>query len=151
MDPDKKIIESLKLDNQLCFRLYAASRLTTKLYKPLLDAINLTYPQYLVMLVLWENDHIDVKTIGKKLFLNSNTLTPLLKKLEARNLITRTRSKEDERQVLITLTANGQHLKYKSKDIPQDLYQQIVQSGHINSEDFIQMKDLLDKVITAIS
>lgn len=102
--------DPLLLDNQLCFALYSASLAMTKTYKPLLDAIGLTYPQYLVMMVLWQEDDILVKDIGQRLFLDSGTLTPLLKRLEASSLIVRTRDAADERQVRITLTPAGRAL-----------------------------------------
>ena len=101
----------LALDAQLCFALYSASLAMTKLYKPLLDRLGLTYPQYLVMLVLWEEDAMSVKEIGERLFLDSGTLTPLLKRLEAAGLVKRTRSTEDERQVIVALTPQGEGLK----------------------------------------
>ena len=109
----------LLLGNQLCFAVYSTAHAFNRVYKPLLDALGLTYPQYLVMLVLWERDDIPVKEIGERLFLDSGTLTPLLKRLEAAGLIRRTRSKQDERQVLIALTAQGQALREKAKMLPE--------------------------------
>src|SRR3989338_5795761 len=97
----------LLLDNQLCFALYSTSLAMTKLYKPLLDELGLTYPQYLAMLVLWEKDGLTVSELGERLFLDSGTLTPLLKRLEVSGLISRIRAVEDERRVHITLTAAG--------------------------------------------
>ena len=111
-------IDLLTLDKQFCFSLYSASLAMTKTYKPLLEKIGLTYPQYLVMLVLWQNDDILVKEIGELLFLDSGTLTPLLKRLEAAELIQRTRDEQDERQVRITLTKQGKELKKLAKNIP---------------------------------
>src|SRR3954465_5246655 len=102
--------DMLALDNQFCFALYSASLAMTKTYKPFLDTLGLTYPQYLVMLVLWQQDDVLVKTIGELLFLDSGTLPPLLKRLEASSLITRTRDDIDERQVRITLTKQGRAL-----------------------------------------
>src|SRR6201995_1466873 len=99
--------QPLKLDNQICFAIYSAAHAFNRVYKPLLDRLGLTYPQYLVMLVLWERDGVPVKDIGERLFLDSGTLTPLLKRLEAAELIKRTRSTEDERQLMIALTAKG--------------------------------------------
>ena len=107
IDPD----QALLLDNQLCFALYSASLAMTKLYKPLLDELGLTYPQYLAMLVLWERDGLTVSELGERLSLDSGTLTPLLKRLEAAGLIARIRAVEDERRVHITLTAAGRKLK----------------------------------------
>jgi MarR family transcriptional regulator, organic hydroperoxide resistance regulator len=111
----------LALDNQLCFALYSASLAMTKTYKPLLDRLGLTYPQYLVMLVLWQQDNVLIKTIGEQLFLDSGTLTPLLKRLEAAGLVVRTRDSIDERQVRITLTKEGRGLKKKAQDVPHQV------------------------------
>ncbi len=108
----------LQLDHQLCFALYSTSLAMTKLYKPLLDEIGLTYPQYLAMLVLWEQDGLMVSELGERLFLDSGTLTPLLKRLEAARLISRLRAVQDERRVHITLTAAGRKLKAKAAKIP---------------------------------
>ena len=107
-----------QLDNQLCFALYSASLAMTRVYKPLLDELGLTYPQYLVMLVLWERDGLMVSELGERLYLDSGTLTPLLKRLEASGHITRIRAVEDERRVHITLTATGRALKLKAAKIP---------------------------------
>jgi DNA-binding MarR family transcriptional regulator len=111
----------LLLGNQLCFAVYSAAHAFNRFYKPLLDRLGLTYPQYLVMLVLWERDGVPVKDIGERLFLDSGTLTPLLKRLEAAHLVKRTRSTEDERQVLIALTSQGQALKEKARGVPQSI------------------------------
>jgi len=108
----------LRLDNQVCFALYSASLAMTKLYKPLLDAIGLTYPQYLVMLVLWERDGVTVSELGERLFLDSGTLTPLLKRLEAQGHIARLRDVQDERRVRITLTPAGRALREGAERIP---------------------------------
>lgn len=108
----------LRLDNQVCFALYSASLAMTKLYKPLLDQIGLTYPQYLVMLVLWEQDGVTVSELGERLFLDSGTLTPLLKRLEAQGHISRLRDVQDERRVRITLTSQGRALRNQAEAIP---------------------------------
>lgn len=113
--------QPLRLDNQICFAIYSAAHAFNRVYKPLLDRLGLTYPQYLVMLVLWENDGVPVKAIGERLFLDSGTLTPLLKRLEAAELIRRTRSAKDERQVLIALTPQGLALKEKARAVPQQI------------------------------
>lgn len=113
--------DMLALDNQFCFAIYSASLAMTKTYKPFLDKLGLTYPQYLVMLVLWQQDDVLVKSIGERLFLDSGTLTPLLKRLEASAFITRTRDDIDERQVRITLTKEGRALKKKAQDIPRQV------------------------------
>jgi len=112
----------LALDAQLCFALYSASLAMTKLYKPLLEPLGLTYPQYLVMLVLWEGDDVTVSDIGARLFLDSATLTPLLKRLEAAELVTRERGREDERQVAIRLTRAGKALQAKAAGIPYGIF-----------------------------
>lgn len=111
-------INLLALDNQFCFALYSASHAMTRSYKPMLERLGLTYPQYLVMLVLWEQDAILVKEIGARLFLDSGTLTPLLKRLEANGLVGRARDPHDERQVRITLSATGRELRHQAEEIP---------------------------------
>jgi MarR family transcriptional regulator, organic hydroperoxide resistance regulator len=111
----------LRLDNQICFAVYSTAHAFNRVYKPLLDRLGLTYPQYLVMLVLWERDGVPVRDIGERLHLDSGTLTPLLKRLEVAELIKRTRSTEDERQVLIALTPQGQALREKARAVPQSI------------------------------
>ena len=113
-DPD----EALKLDNQLCFPLYAAARKVTNLYTPVLKPLGLTYTQYLVFMVLWEKDGVTVSDICDRLMLDSGTITPLLKKMEAAGYVERNRSKQDERIVMITLTAKGRELKEKAGSVP---------------------------------
>lgn len=108
----------LQLDNQVCFALYSASLAMTKLYKPLLEAIGLTYPQYLVMLVLWEQDGLTVSELGERLYLDSGTLTPLLKRLETGGHLRRERDAADERRVRISLTEAGRALRDKAEAIP---------------------------------
>ncbi|WP_457281341.1 MarR family winged helix-turn-helix transcriptional regulator [Polaromonas sp. P5_D5] len=108
----------LQLDNQLCFALYSTSLAMTKLYKPMLEEMGLTYPQYLAMLVLWEQDGLTVSELGERLYLDSGTLTPLLKRMESAGLLSRIRAVEDERRVHITLTAAGRKLKAKAARIP---------------------------------
>ncbi|WP_338894761.1 MarR family transcriptional regulator [Streptomyces sp. TG1A-60] len=114
---------SLLLDDQLCFALYAASRAVTARYRPLLDELGLTYPQYLVMLVLWEQDSISVRDLGAALHLESSTLSPLLKRLEAGGLLRRERRQDDERSVAILLTASGAQLKDRARNVPVDIGQ----------------------------
>lgn len=109
----------LTLDRQMCFALYSASLAMTKLYKPLLSELGLTYPQYLVMLVLWEKDAIQVSTLKERLFLDYGTLTPLVKRLEKHGLLARQRSPEDERQVIVRLTEKGKSLQQAAARIPQ--------------------------------
>lgn len=111
----------LLLDNQLCFAVYSTAHAFTRLYKPHLDAIGLTYPQYLVMLVLWEGDGLAVKELGERLHLDSGTLTPLLKRLEVAGLLRRDRDVTDERQVRISLTASGTALRDKALCIPHEI------------------------------
>ena len=110
--------EALRLDNQLCFALYSTSLAMTKMYKPMLEAIRLTYPQYLAMLVLWEEDGLTVSEIGERLLLDSGTLTPLLKRMEATGLLARLRDTEDERRVRVKLTAAGNSLRVQAAEIP---------------------------------
>ena len=114
---------SLRLDHQVCFALYSASLAMTKRYKPLLDTIGLTYPQYLVMLALWERDGVTVSALGERLFLDSGTLTPLLKRLESAGLITRLRDTQDERRVHVGLTPQGNALRGLAERIPEALLQ----------------------------
>ena len=115
----KQTVDPLLLGNQICFAVYSTAHAFNRVYKPLLDRLGLTYPQYLVMLVLWERDDVPLKDIGEKLFLDSGTLTPLLKRLEASGLVKRTRSTEDERQVKIALTPKGRALKEEAGAVPQ--------------------------------
>lgn len=114
--------DPLKLDNQLCFALYSANLAMHKLYRQLLQEVGLTYPQYLVMLVLWERDDLSVSEIGQRLFLDSATLTPLLKRLQANGLVTRNRGSDDERQVRIGLTAQGTQLRLKAESVPGQVF-----------------------------
>jgi MarR family transcriptional regulator, organic hydroperoxide resistance regulator len=116
-----KIMEQLKLDNQICFPFYAISRLIIRSYQPHLDRLGITYPQYLALLVLWEHDEVSVQFITDKLILNTNTVTPLLKRLEKSGLITRTRAKDDERKVIVSLTVKGKELKSEAALIPKKL------------------------------
>lgn len=131
--------DHMKLENQLCFLLYASSREMTKQYKPLLEKLNVTYPQYLALLLLWEHETLTVKKMGELLYLDSGTLTPMLKRMEQQGLITRKRSEEDERSVLISLTENGQSLKERAADIPRTILGLSKQSG----EDLKQLKSAL--------
>lgn len=113
--------EALRLDNQLCFPLYACSREIVKKYKPHLDALGLTYTQYIAMMVLWEEKSVSVKALGEKLHLDSGTLTPMLKKMEAQHLILRSRDARDERSVIIRLTDKGQSLREQAAGIPEQM------------------------------
>lgn len=109
----------LKLKNQLCFSIYAASRAITKIYKPFLNELGITYPQYLVLLVLWEEKCITLKELGNKLYLDSGTLTPLLKRMESMDLLKRNRASDDERLLFVTISEKGETLKDKALDIPE--------------------------------
>ena len=114
-------VDWLQLDNQLCFALYSASLAMTRLYKPLLEPLGLTYPQYLALLVLWERDGLAVNELGERLFLDSGTLTPLLKRMEAAGWLSRERASDDERRVLVSLTADGKALKRRAQSVPRAL------------------------------
>ncbi len=113
--------DMLKLENQLCFPLYACSKEIIRKYKPYLDPLGLTYTQYITLMALWEEDNVTVKSLGEKLYLDSGTLTPLLKKMEGQNLIKRVRSADDERNVYITLTEEGHLLKDKALSVPENI------------------------------
>ena len=127
---------ALLLDNQICFALYSTSLAMTKLYKPLLDELGLTYPQYLAMLVLWERDGLMVSELGERLYLDSGTLTPLLKRLETAGLIARIRAVEDERRVHITLTAAGRKLKARALKIPNC----VLNASQCSISELVQLK-----------
>ena len=116
--PNASTDAMLRLDKQLCFALYSASLAMTRLYKPLLDALGMTYPQYLVMLVLWEQDGLSVSELGERLLLDSGTLTPLLKRMESSGLLTRQRDAHDERRVYIRLSPAGREMKARAASIP---------------------------------
>ena len=139
--------ESLKLSNQVCFPLYAASREVIKLYKPFLDEYNLTYTQYITMLVLWEDEKITIKELCKKLYLDSGTITPVIKKLEAMGLLIKYRDKSDERIVNAELTDKGRELKEEIVKVPEQV------SCKVNGsmEDLLILKNLLEKVLDEIS
>lgn len=135
--------DSLKLENQLCFPLYACSKEVVRRYKPFLDALDLTYTQYIAMMALWEHKALSVKELGERLFLDSGTLTPLLKKLETKGYISRCRSKEDERTLLISVTEEGEMLKDKAVDIPA----QVSACVRLEREEAIQLYTLLRKLL----
>ncbi len=142
--------EKLKLENQLCFPVYAASRLITRVYQPLLAKLGITYPQYLVLMVLWENDSLPVNDIARKLILNTNTITPLLKRMEQQGLINRIRSKKDERMVLVQLTGKGEGLKVKALQIPEELIKRLSDS-ELKTDDLIKLKENLSSIISLLS
>lgn len=138
--------EKLKLDNQLCFRLYSAARLTMGAYHRYLDPLGITYPQYLVLIVLWEKDSQPVCDLCKRLLLETNTVTPLLQRMEKAGLVTRTRGKEDSRQRIVSLTDKGRSLQEKAAGIHDSLLREItLKSGE--EEAFMQMVPTLDKLI----
>jgi DNA-binding MarR family transcriptional regulator len=140
---------ALYLEKQLCFPLYAASRLTTKLYGSHLDKLDITYPQYLVMLVLWQNNAQMVNKIGQRLMLESNTLTPLLKRLESKGLITRKRSETDERTVIVELSNKGKSLKEEASSIPEQVFSSF-QDETISTEEISIFKVTLEKLIKSL-
>lgn len=139
--------DPLKLENQLCFPLYACSREIVKKYKPFLDALGLTYTQYVAMLVLWEETAATVKELGEKLHLDSGTLTPMLKKMEAQELISRARDGRDERSVIIELTEKGALLREKAVEVPG----QMARCVPLDVEEAVALKRLLDKLLEQIS
>ncbi len=141
-----KNCECIKLENQICFSLYAASREVIKLYKSILDKHNLTYTQYLAMLVLWEKEKMTVKDIGKRLHLDSGTLTPLLKKLESMGLITRHRDVNDDRVVVIELTEAGLKLKSEILDLPGEVFCKL----NISNDEAKELKRNLDNLLQSL-
>ena len=140
----------LRLDNQICFAIYSTAHAFNRVYKPLLDRLGLTYPQYLVMLVLWERDGVPVKEIGERLYLDSGTLTPLLKRLEQAGLIKRIRSTEDERQVLVSLSSHGLALKDKARAVPPSILAasqcSIAELSAVKNE-IVALRDRLNAVV----
>ena len=135
--------DCLRLDHQLCFPLYACARETIKLYKPHLDQLDLTYTQYIVMLVLWERQSVSVKELGEALFLDSGTLTPLLKKLEARGLLSRRRSPEDERSLIVSLTEEGMALREQAVEVPPQMTRYL----NLEPEERRELYRLLNKLL----
>lgn len=135
--------DRLKLKNQLCFPLYACSKEVVRKYKPFLDELDLTYTQYITMMVMWEHNEISVKELGENLFLDSGTLTPVLKTLENKNYVTRERSKDDERILIVKVTEDGMKLREKAIDVPQ----KIASCIKISNEDAIQLYKLLNKIL----
>ena len=125
----EELHNALKLENQLCFPLYACSKEVVKKYKPFLDRLDLTYTQYITMMVMWERKKINVKELGESLYLDSGTLTPLLKKLEKKGYITRERSKEDERNLIVSITEKGEGLRDEAVDVPQQMRQCVNLTG----------------------
>ncbi|MBN2508832.1 MAG: MarR family transcriptional regulator [Spirochaetales bacterium] len=138
--------EELKLRNQICFPLYAASRLVIREYKPYLDKLGITYPQYLALMVLWETDGVTVSFITDKLILNTNTVTPVLKRLEQMGLVERTPSPDDERSVIVMLTRKGRELERKAAEIPLALAGRLTE-GPFSHEELSALKSSLDRFV----
>lgn len=138
--------EQLKLSNQLCFPLYACAKEVVRSYTPFLEPLGLTYTQYVAMMVLWEHHSIGVKEMGELLFLDSGTLTPMLKKMEQRGWLTRERSKSDERRVVVTITPEGEQLQERAQDIPW----RVAQCVSLASEDMIELHGLLGKLLNSL-
>lgn len=137
------IYDVLKLENQLCFPLYAVSKEIVRRYTPFLNEIDLTYTQYIVMMVMWEHRELSVKELGKKLFLDSGTLTPLLKNLEKKGLVSRERSKADERILVVSITQEGMDLREKAVEIPQ----KIAGCVQLDKEDAMQLYTIANKLL----
>jgi len=137
------MIDPLKLKNQVCFPIYTLSREIINVYRPFLDEVDITYLQYLVMMILWENDLQTVNQLGEKLFLDSGTLTPLLKRLEAKGFIKRTRKKTDERVVEITVTEVGKELKNKVEPIPE----KVVKAMGVTLDELQELKDIVTRIL----
>ncbi len=138
-----KNYDALKLNNQLCFPLYAVSKEVTRLYKPFLDPLGLTYTQYITLMVLWESDGLNVKALGERLYLDSGTLTPLLKKLESQGIISRTRNKDNERNVIINLTEQGWQLRDAAVKVPE----QIVSCLQVEPQEAEALYKILNKLL----
>ena len=139
--------DTLKLENQLCFPLYAASREVIKRYHPYLTELGLTYTQYIAMMVLWADKKVSVKELGQKLFLDSGTLTPVLKSLEEKGYVNRYRSSEDERVLIVEITEEGENLKEQAVSIPE----KVAGCVRLDSEDAMQLYKLLYKVLEAMN
>ncbi|MBQ7438853.1 MAG: MarR family transcriptional regulator [Paludibacteraceae bacterium] len=142
------VYEQLKLDNQLCFRLYTASRLVAGAYNPYFEPLGITYPQYLVLLVLWEKDQQPVNDIAKRLHLETNTVTPLLQRMEKAGFIVRKRGEKDTRQRIVSLTPKGIAMREQAKNIPDDLSKQVLQ--HVSMEEITNIIPSLDKLIEGL-
>ena len=140
----------LLLSNQVCFPIYSASRLITKAYAPHLNKLGITYPQYLVLMVLWENDNVTINHISEKLRLNTNTLSPLLKRMEKLEILNRNRSLEDERSVIIQLTEKGKNMQREAAYIPEQLTDMFL-TENIQLEDILHLKEVLNQWIDVLS
>ena len=144
---NEQLDELLKLDNQLCFPLYACAKEIVRRYRPILDELGLTYTQYITMMVLWEHKSLSVSELGQRLFLDSGTLTPLLKKMERKGLVSRTRSTVDERMVLVEITEEGERLKEQAREVPL----RIASCVNLDAEDAVKLKELLGKALDAMA
>jgi DNA-binding MarR family transcriptional regulator len=142
--------EQLKLDNQVCFRLYSVTRLITQRYQPWLSKLGITYTQYIVMMVLWEQDHQPVNDIAKRLLLETNTVTPLIQRMEAEGLVRREKDKADARKTIVSLTPKGQELEEQAAEVPSCMTQMFVEEG-LDAEVFNQMIPSLDEIICKIA
>ena len=140
--------EQLKLDNQLCFRLYTASRMIAGAYGPYFETLGITYPQYLVLLILWEKDQQPVNDIAKRLYLETNTVTPLLQRMERQGLVTRVKGEVDTRQRIVCLTEAGKAMEERAKDIPSQLGVEVVK--HVSADELKEIIPSLDKLIEGL-
>ncbi|KOO08243.1 MarR family winged helix-turn-helix transcriptional regulator [Vibrio hepatarius] len=138
--------EKLRLDNQVCFPLYSAANAVIRAYRPLLDELDLTYSQYLVMMVLWEQNGVSVKDVGHRLHLDSGTLTPLLKRLEVKGYVERARSTQDERVRVLNLTEQGRELKLRAQQVPNAIKCKV----DIELEEMLELKRLCEKILTKL-
>lgn len=143
-------MDNLQLNKQICFPIYTVSRLITKAYKPFLEEMGLTYPQYLVLMVLWENNEISINQISEKLMLNTNTLSPLLKRMEKMEIVKRNRSSKDERSVIIQLTEKGKNLKSQALPIPEKLLNILI-AENVELSEVLELKDMLNEWIRILS
>jgi len=144
---DDSRYDGLKLENQICFPLYACSKEIVRKYKPYLDQLDLTYTQYITMMVLWERQELNVKELGERLYLDSGTLTPVLKKLEHKGYVSRTRSQKDERNLIVSITPKGEELREKAADVPIRMGECI----NLSKEDAEELYRILYKVLDLIS
>ncbi|MBB6463530.1 MarR family winged helix-turn-helix transcriptional regulator [Flammeovirga kamogawensis] len=141
--------EQLKLENQLCFPVYATSRLITREYQPMLDELGITYPQYLVLLTLWEQDKMPVNDIAKKLILKTNTITPLLKRMEVLGLVKREKDEVDTRKVLVFLTEKSKEMETKAAEIPSKIFNQLLK-GNVDVDKLMELKNQLGDIIALL-
>ena len=140
---DNQKYEALKIENQICFPLYACSKEIIKRYTPFLNALDLTYTQYITMMILWDKKELNVKELGQCLYLDSGTLTPLLKKLEAKGLVVRKRSTQDERNLIVSITEDGEKLKEQAIHVPA----QIAQCVNLEPEEAMMLHQILYKIL----